>query len=169
MTANKKIIHHARHLGRKVGAGLRAVWQRPLLLSGLLLVVAVFLGHRLIQEAFKPYTNCHYLIVNQLRMEPIFCEGYTLQVLGATLFTLPGLQGVLDQPLEQLRVLLAGSVLLFLAALSLVLTLLIHNFQAIVRLLRFDPAEWKKFLTHAQLWLLLFVGLGLVFYFTVVK
>lgn len=169
MAANKKLVNTLRKIGGKTWSGILYVWNRPVLLSGLLLVVAVFLGNLLIQKTFKPYTNCNYLIVNQLRMDSFFCEGYTVSAFGATIFTIPGLKSVMDQPLELVRSVIAWSVVLFFALISLHLTIIIENFRSVVRLVSFNKEEWKKFMASARIWLLLFVGFCLVFYFTVIK
>jgi len=169
MAANKKLVNTLRKIGGKIWSGILYVWNRPLLISGVLLALAVFLGNLLIKETFKPYTNCNYLIVNQLGMDSFFCNGYTVSAFGSTLFTLPGLKNVMDQPLELVRSVIAWSVILFFAFISLYLTILINNLQSVVRLVSFNKEEWKRFMASARIWLLLFVGFCLAFYFTVIK
>ena len=130
-----------------------------------LLVLLVWLFNVLVHQAFRAYANCDYLIVTRLKMDPFFCEGYTVQVLGSPIFTIPGLKGVMDPPLEFVRSVVTWSVLLILALVSLYLTIIIDNLKTVVKLLTFNKDEWKKFMTSARIWLFLFLGFCSVLYF----
>jgi hypothetical protein len=173
MAAHKKFVNNirrtVRRMGGKIWSGILYVWNRPILISGVLLVLAVFLFNLLIKETFKPYTNCSYLIVNQLGMDSFFCNGHTVTAFGSTIFTIPGLKGVMDPPLELVRSVIAWSVVLFFAFISLFLTIMIDHLKFVVRLVSFNKEEWKKFMARARIWLFLFVGFCAVFYFTVIK
>lgn len=169
MAGNKKLVNNIRKLFGKIWSGMLFLWNRPLLISAILLVLAVFLLNLLTKETFKPYTNCSYLIVNQLGMDSFFCNGETIKAFGSTVFKIPGLKAVMDPPLELIRSVIAWSVVLFFAFLSLYLTIMINNFKSVVRLVSFNKEEWKKFMASARIWLFLFVGFCAVFYFSVIR
>ena len=79
----------------KLWAGIRYIWDRPLIVGALLLIAAVFLANLIIQQTFKPYTNCAYLLITRLGVPAFFCEGYDVKVLGASVFNIPGLAAVM--------------------------------------------------------------------------
>jgi hypothetical protein len=91
------------------------------------------------------------------------------KVFDATLFSIPGMKNVMDPPLEIARLAAAGIAILLFALISLFLTVIVVNYRTIVRLITFHMDEWKKFMAGARIWLLLFVGMCLVFYYAVVK
>ena len=129
----------------------------------------IFLLNLIIHGAFTRYANCHYLVVTQLGMDSFFCDGYDVKVFDATIFAIPGMKHVVDPPLELLRSAVAWSMIGLFALFSLFLTVIIVNWKTVVRLITFQKDEWKKFITGTRIWLLLFVGFCLVFYFAVVK
>jgi hypothetical protein len=156
MAEKKNIFHTMRILGE-------------IFLSGVLLILAVFLFNLLIKETFTKYTNCSYLIVTRLGMDPFFCNGNIVKFFGTTIFTIPGLKGVMDPQLELVRSIIAWIVVIFFALISFCLTIIIGNLKSVVRLISFNKEEWKKFIVSARIWLFLFVGFCFVFYFTVIK
>jgi hypothetical protein len=136
---------------------------------GVLLILAVFLFNLIIKETFTRYTNCNYLIVNHLRMDPFFCNGYTVKFIETTIFTIPGLKDVIDPPLELIRLVIAWSVVLFFAFISLFLTIIIKNLKTVGKLISFNKDEWIKFMASLRVWLFLFVVFCTVFYFIGIK
>jgi hypothetical protein len=169
MAKNIKLAKRIRKLGEKIWTGILYIWNRPLFISGILLLVAVFLFNLIIKQTFKPYTNCNYLLVSKLGMDSFFCKGYNVTVLGSTIFKIPGLGGVMNPPLEFVRTIISWSVVLFFAFLSLSLTIMVNNFKSLVKILTFNKEEWKRFMASARTWLFFFVIFGLGFYFTVIK
>ncbi len=169
MAKNTKLVKNIRKLGKKIWAGLLYVWKRPLLVSGILLVLAVFLFNLILKQTFKPYTNCNYLIVSKLGMDSFFCNGYNVKAFGSTVFKIPGLSSVMNPPLEFVRALISWTVVVFFAFLSLWLTIMVNNLKSVVKILTFNKEEWKRFMASARIWLLFFVGFSSVFYFTVIK
>ncbi len=149
--------------------GILKVWILPTLIIGISIALAILLLPLIVKGAFTRYANCNYLVVTRLRMDPFFCNGYDVKVLGTTIFTIPGMKNVMDPPLELVRSAAAWGVIFLIASVSLFLTILITNWKTLVGLITFRKEEWIKFMTGAGVWLLLFVGFCLVFYFTVVR
>jgi len=150
-------------------------WSRALagvdrlLISAVLLVLSAFLINLLVREAFANYAKCNYLIVDRLEEDPFFCDGFDVKFLGTTIFTIPGLKVAMDPSLERIRSAAAWGVVFVFAGISLILAIFINNWKTIVKLIRLDKEEWKKFMAGVRIWLFLFVGFCLVFYFTVVR
>ncbi len=149
--------------------GILRVWILPILIIGILVVLVIFLLPRIVKGAFVQYASCDYLIVAQLKMAPFFCDGFDVKVLGASVFTIPGMQSVMDPPLELVRSAAAWGVILLFAFVSLFLTLLIVNWKTVIGLITFRKEEWKRFMAGIRVWLFLFVGICTIFYFTVVR
>jgi hypothetical protein len=164
-----KALHFLKVVFQKIWEGIRFVWARPLIVSAVLVVLAVLLFNVVIKQTFKPYTNCAYLLENKLAMPSFFCDGYDVTVLGSSIFTIPGLGGVMNPPLEFARKVIAWSVVLFFAFVSLYLTIVFNNFKTIVRLVTFRKEEWKKLMASLRTWLLLFVSFSFLFYFFVIR
>ena len=169
MAKNTKLVRNIRKLGKKIWAGLLFVWKRPLIVSGILLILAVFLFNLIIKQTFKPYMNCNYLLVSKLGMDSFFCNGKNITAFGSTIFKIPGLRGVMDPPLEFVRAIISWSIVVFFAFLSLWLTIMVNNLKSVVKILTFNKEEWKRFMASARIWLLFFVVFGSLFYFTVIK
>jgi hypothetical protein len=136
---------------------------------GVLLILAIFLFNLILKETFTKYTNCNYLIINHLRMDPFFCNGYTVKFIETTIFTIPGLKDVIDPPLELIRLIIAWSVVLFFAFISLFLTIISKNLKTIGKLISFNKDEWIKIMASVRVWLFLFVVFCTVFYFIGIK
>jgi hypothetical protein len=158
-----------RKLAEKLWAGALYVWKHPVIISGILLILAVFLFNGIVKQTFKPYANCSYLLGSKLGMPAFFCDGYTVSFLGTDIFTIPGLRGVMDPPLELARKIISWSVILFFGFLSLALTILINNIKFVVKILTFNKEEWRRFIASARTWMLFFVVFCSIFYFTVVR
>jgi hypothetical protein len=156
MTIKNKFFHTIRILGE-------------ILLSCALLMLAVFLLNLLVKETFTKYTNCTYLIVTRMGMDPLFCTGNTVKFLGTTIFTIPGLKGVMDPQLELVRKSIAWIVVIFFALVSFCLTIIVVNIKTLVRLISLNKDEWKKFMTNVRIWLLLFIIFCSGFYFAAIK
>lgn len=180
MAKNKKPSTVARRLAarpygafqiffRKIWAGIGYLWNRPIILSAVLLILVIFLFDLLLKQAFVNYLKCAYLLNTQLGMPAFFCAGYDVKFLGASIFEIPGLAQVIDPPLEFTRKVITWSILIFFAFVSLYLTIIIDNLKVIVKLLAFDKQEWKKFISSLRTWLLIFVSFCLLFYFTVIR
>jgi len=160
-----------KRFGRQVWTGVLYVWNRPIIVSGILLAVAAFLFYAIITQTFVKYTNCNYLIVTKLNMDSVFCKGITVTdpLFGKKLFDMPGLSSVIDKPLEFIRLVIAWSVVVFFAFLSLFLTILINNFTRVIKILTFNKEEWKRFMASARITLFIFVAFCSIFYFSVMR
>jgi hypothetical protein len=145
------------------------VWILPILIIGISIALAIILLPLIIKGAFTQYANCNYLVVTRLGMDPFFCNGYEVKVFDAPIFTIPGMKNVMDPPLELVRSAAAWGVIFLFASFSLFLTIIITNWKTVIGLITFRKEEWIKFMTGAGVWLLLFVGFCLVFYFNVVR
>ena len=168
MTAKIKFGHTQKASGN-FRSGILNVWILPIIISGVLLILAIFLLNLIVKGSFTQYANCNYLIVTKLGMDPFFCDGYDVKVFDATIFTIPGMKNVMDPPLERIRSAVAWSAILLFAFISLFLTIIIVNLKTIVKLITFHKEEWKKFIASTRIWLLLFVGICTIFYFAIVK
>jgi hypothetical protein len=169
MTTKIKLGRNNQKAGGNIRRKILNVWNLAVIISGVLLILAIFLINLIIKGAFTQYANCNYLIVTQLSMDPFFCDGYNVKVFDATIFTIPGMKNVMDPPLELIRSVIAWSAILLFAFISLFLTILIENWKTVVGLITFHKEEWKKFIASTRIWLFLFVGLCAVFYFAVIK
>jgi len=169
MTTKKEIGHNHQSANGKPRLGILNVWIRPIIISGILLILAILLLNLIIKGAFTQYTNCNFLIVTQLGLDPFFCNGYDVKVFDTTIFTITGMKNVMDPPLELVRSAIAWSVILLFAFISLFLTIVIVNLKTVVRLITFNKEEWKKFMASTRIWLLIFVGFCSIFYFAVIK
>jgi hypothetical protein len=169
MTAKIKIGRNNPEAGGNRQSGILKVWIIPILIIGILVMLAIFLLPLIIQGAFTQYANCNYLVVTRLGMDSFFCNGYEVKVFDATIFTIQGMKNVMDPPLELVRSAAAWGVILLFAFVSLFLTILIVNLRTLVRLITFHKEEWNKLLANTRIWLFLFVGICTIFYFAVVK
>ena len=164
-----KIYKVVKRLFRKIQSGIIYIWHRPLIVSSILLVLAIFLFNLITDQAFKPYTNCNYLLGSELEMPSFFCQGHKVKVAGATVFSIPGLKDVMDPPLEFVRTIISWSIILFFGFLSLYLTIIINNLKSVVKLLTFNKREWENFMASARIWLLIFVVFCSIFYASVAR
>jgi hypothetical protein len=171
MAKSTKLTKQIQRLGGKIWAGVLYIWNRPVIVSGILLALTVLLFNIIIKQTFKPYTNCGYLLGNKLGMPSFFCDGYTVRdpVFNSEIFTIPGLRGAMDPPLEFARTIISWTVVLFFAFVSVYLTIMVNNFKSVIRLVTFNKEEWKRFMSSLRVWFLFFVTFCAIFYFTVIK
>ncbi|MBI5933973.1 MAG: hypothetical protein HY867_09720 [Chloroflexi bacterium] len=162
-------MSNLKRLGNGVWSGVLFVWNRPLIMIVILSVAVYFVFAPILAQAFKFYATCDYLILNQLGLDPMFCNGHMVRMLGIPVFTVPALRTFIDLQLEMVRSAAAWGVVISLAVVSLLLTSLVNNFKAVLRILIFNKEEWRRLLASARTWLLIFVALGLAFYFGVMR
>lgn len=161
-------MSNLKRLGNGIWSGILSVWNHPLIVV-VLLSAAYFLFTSILTQAFKPFATCNYLILNQLGVDPMFCNGHMVMVMGLPVFTLPALRTVMDPSLEAARSAAAWGMVASLAVVSLLLTILINNFKGVLRILAFNKEDWGRLLASARLWLLIFLALGMAFYFAAVR
>lgn len=158
----------------KLKSGFLFVWNHPVILVPILLILAYLLFNEVRTQAFKPYLNCNYLLGDWLKMNTLgemplssktwtngFCQGIHLGKVNV------GLALFLDPALEIVRTVAVWVVLLFFAFISLLLTLIINNVKKIVRIVTFNREEWKRFGASIVTFLLIFVVFCTLFYFNV--
>jgi hypothetical protein len=178
--ANKSVFH-------KVWDGIIFVVKHPLILVIIFLPIAFFLSKTLIVETFSKQMKCSYLITEKLAADPHVCEGIDVNFeypqwivdiaktfgkdIGTKidLFTLPGLQTVMDPPLRFIRSVVAWTILVFFAMVSLFLTITFNNLKTIVKIILLNKEEWKRFLSSLRTWLLIFSAFCLTFYLSVIN
>ena len=162
----------------KLWAGILYVWERPVILAPILLILAYLFFNGIRTQAFKPYLNCNYLLGDWINFNTeflgrtwtsIFCDGfYTgLPIPWVGKLTIPGIGMILNPVLEGIRKVAVWAVLLFFAFISLFLTHIINNFKTIVRLVTLNREEWKRFGATIDTFLLIFVVFCTLFYFYV--
>ncbi|GEM_PF-2303665 len=170
-----KIKKAAKSVFRKLWSGIIFVWNRPAILTVILLAVGGLLAYLLITQTFARYMNCGYLITDKLGVDSRVCNGMSFSIPGTlltpkiTLFEFDGLAAWIDDDLEIIRKVVAWIILIFFALVSLYLTIVFNNLKAIVKILTLNKEEWKRFLRSLRTWLLIFSVFCLVFYFSVVR
>ena len=162
-------MSHPNPSGNRFWSAILFVWNRPLILLVILSVAAYFLFTPILSYAFRPYANCNYLIVYRLGMDPLFCNGHVITALGMPILTIPALRTFMDPQLESIRASAAWGAVIVLGIVSLLLTSLVNNFKAVLRILTFNKEAWRRLLASARIWLLIFVALGAVFYIIVMR
>ena len=161
-------MSNLKRLGNGIWSGILSIWKHPIIVI-VLLSTAYFLFTSILTQAFKPFATCEYLILNQLGVDPMFCNGHMIRMVGVPIFTLPALRTVMDPSLEAARSAAAWGVVASLAVVSLLLTILVNNFKGVLRILAFNKEDWGRLLASARLWLLIFLALGMAFYFAAVR
>ena len=161
-------MSNLKRLGNGIWSGILSIWKHPIIVI-VLLSTAYFLFTSILTQAFKPFATCEYLILNQLGVDPMFCNGHMIRMVGVPIFTLPALRTVMDPSLEAARSAAAWGVVASLAVISLLLTILVNNFKGVLRILAFNKEDWGRLLASARLWLLIFLALGMAFYFAAVR
>ena len=161
----------------KLWVGMRYIWDHPVILSPLLLILAYLLLNVIRTQAFTPYMNCNYMLGVKLGVNDqgtllnrtwtsILCEGVDINI-GLHLKFNP-LGGVLNPILKTVRTITVWAILLFFAFLSLFFTLIINNLKTIVRILTFNREEWKRFGATLSTFLLIFIMFCSIFYFSTI-
>ena len=172
----------------KTWTGIRYVWDRPIVFSGILLVVAILFLSLIVRQSFKAYFNCNFLLSTSLGMPKEFCTGVTVVpnevVSGVNSFTsalglgnvapsnavsTPNLSNVMDPGLEKVRTFVTWIIILLFAFLSLYLTIILNHLKSVVKFLTLNKEEWKRFLSSVRIWLLVFVVFCASFYFIIVR
>jgi hypothetical protein len=201
MTSHTRRLQNLRSSASSTWLKLRHFSKRHrnkilLVLSVIMLVLAVILVSTLVNETFKPYFNCAYLIDRPLNTDTL-CTGFAIPTRDITLFPslpkedidlkflvirkgiipgvtlpenliplLPALSPI-NKPLEALRRFIAWNIILAFAVASLVMAFIAVKFKAFINLLR-TPEGRKAILTNLNLWLLVFALFCSLFYFNFV-
>jgi hypothetical protein len=160
----------------KFWAGVLYVWNHPVILAPILLILAYLLFNEIRAQAFTSYLNCNYVLGEGIHFDDtiggrtwssVFCEGFTLGIPGVFTVDIPGLAGIFNPVLEFVRTVTVWAVLLFFAFISLLLTLIINNLKTIVKIVTLNREEWKRFGASIVTFLLFFVVFCTLFYFKV--
>lgn len=150
---------------RKVKAAVRFVWRQTVVYNVVMILIAVFLFSTLLSQAFRQYFNCNFLVTQSLSMPSFMCDGVDL-----TLVEVPGLERVMNGPLEGIRRAVLWIVLVIFIALSGYLTFILNNLKKVVKLLTLDKREWQNLLSTLRIFITILVVLtGLFFYWSVVR
>jgi cell division protein FtsB len=88
-----------------------------------------------------------------------FCEGRDF-----TVVKIPGLNSVMNGPLEFIRRGIIWVVLLLFIAISGYLTFIINNLKKVVKLLTFDKREWQGLLSVLRIFVTIFFILNALFF-----
>lgn len=155
----RKIVRQLKIIGRHIGRGVRFIWRQTLVYNIVMLALAILLFSILLSQAFKAYFNCDYLIHESLDMPSFFCEGKDF-----TIVDIPGLDSVMDGPLEFIRRGIIWIVLLLFIAISGYLTFILNNLKKVVKLLTLDKREWQGLLSVLRIFVTIFVILNAVFF-----
>lgn len=165
-----KVPREVRNAARSVSKGIRFIWARPLIVTAILLVLAGVLLNLVINQAFKPYFNCAYLVSKSLNTD-VFCQGYSFNIdLGfksVNIPIIPALKAV-DKPLEVFRQFISWDIIIFFALLSLVFTYIAAKMGTFVRFIMTEEGR-KIVLTNVSIWLLFFIFFCSLFYFKIVR
>jgi len=164
----------------KFWAAIHYVWDHPIILAPILILLAYLLFNGVRTQAFSKFMNCNYLLgdginfqatLRDRRWTSIFCDGFTIQFPGVSVLKVhvPGVSVLMDPVLEFARTVAVWAVLLFFAFLSLILTLIINNLKMIVRIVTFNKEEWKRFGANLVTFFLIFVVFCAIFYFKYVQ
>ena len=169
MTANTKFVKDFRKISSKTWSGILFVWNRPFLVSAILLVLAVFLTYLLVTQTFQRYFNCAYLL-GSLGMNQL-CTGVSINinipyVWSGSFPILPAFNAI-DGPLEAFRKFIAWDIIIFFALVSLVLAFIVNKVTGFVKFV-LTPEGRKIVLTSLSTWLFIFVILSALFYLSVV-
>ncbi len=149
---------------RALWGGIVFVWKRPVILSVILLIGAVFLAHELIAQAFADYWTCHQLFVVKRGFPEVFCTGIDIDTILFGRFTV-GAVSFIDGPLEFARKIIVWTILVVFALVSLYLTLIVNNLKAVLRILVLNKEEWRRLVASIRTWLLIFVSFCLTFFY----
>ena len=155
----RKVIRELKKIGRYIWQGVRFIWRQTLVYNIILFAIAILLFSILLSQAFKAYFNCDYLIHDSLDMPSFFCEGKDF-----TIVDIPGLNSVMNGPLEFIRKGIIWVVLALFIAISGYLTFIINNIKKVVKLLTFDKREWQGLLSVLRIFITIFVILNVLFF-----
>jgi hypothetical protein len=143
----------------------RNIWIARIILVVVLLAVVIGLSYLHINGTYKPIMNCRGVVVRGLKAPGWVCDGFS--VLG---FRIPGPASGINGPLEWLRKVTVWTILAFFVIASLIATILYNIIvKPIIRLIRRDPEEWRKFLENLRTWCLILAVFLLLFLISVYK
>lgn len=170
MATNEKFVKDIRKMSSKTWSGILYVWNRPFLVSAILLVLAVFLTYLLVTQTFQRYFNCAYLL-GSLGMNQL-CTGVSIKIdvdwanFHQSFPILPAFNAI-DGPLEAFRKFIVWDIIIFFALVSLVLAFIVSKVTGFVKF-ALTPEGRKIVLTNLSTWLFIFVILSTLFYLGVV-
>jgi len=174
---------------QKIKMGTLYIWHRPLVLTLFLAVIALTVSNLIINHSFKSRFNCDYIFTQGLKIPDSVCHGFTLgQIPGVSDATsllnnigsslglgnnnipsdtkvIPDLSAIVDPALEKVRTGITWASVLFLAFISIYLTIIFNNMKLIAKLASFNREEWTRFLGSIRTWLVIFTSFCLLFYF----
>jgi hypothetical protein len=156
---SKKLMVQLRKVGRFIKRGAGFVWRQTAIYNVVILAIAIFLFSILLAQAFKTYFNCNFLIHESLDVPSFFCEGRDF-----TVVKIPGLNSVMNGPLEFIRRGIIWVVLLLFIAISGYLTFIINNLKKVIKLLTFDKREWQGLLSVLRIFATIFFILNALFF-----
>lgn len=125
----------------------------------IVLIGVVFLFNIIIRESFKQYANCGSMIEFVPLKPHVICDGIDLLV-----YKLDGLDSFLTPLLEKTRVALLWGLVAVFAVSSLLLTIIISNLHFFTKIIAFDRQAWKQLFSGLQIWSILMLAFGLIFY-----
>jgi hypothetical protein len=157
-----KVTQQLKKIGRSIWGGVRFVWKQSLVYNAIFIVLGILLFSILLSQAFKAYFNCNFLIHESLDVPSFFCEGKNF-----TVVKIPGLNSLMNGPLEFIRKGIIWVVLFLFVAISGYLTLIINNIKKVVRLIKFDRREWQSLLSTLRVFITIFVLLSGLFFVAV--
>jgi hypothetical protein len=158
----KKITRQVKKVGSSIWLGIRYVWRQTLVYNVIFIALGILLFSILLAQAFKAYFNCDFLIHESLGVPSFFCEGRNF-----TVVNIPGLNSLMNGPLEFIRKGIVWVVLLSFIALSGYLTFIINNMKKVVRLVKFDKREWQGLLSSLRVFITIFIVLTGLFFLAV--
>ena len=150
-------------LWRKLRQGSRYVWRHTVIYNIIFLAVVLILGYLLINNAFREFFNCNYLLRTSLGMPRFFCEGADF----SPIVEIPGLNAVMNGPLEFIRRASLWTILFFFVVISGYITFIINNLKKVTRLLTFNKQEWANLLSVMRIFITVLFLFVAVFYLQV--
>ena len=160
--SRSKVSRQLKKIGKTIWGGVRYVWKQSLVYNVIFIVLAVVLFSVLLAQAWKAFFNCNYLIHESLNVPSFFCEGKDF-----TVVKIPGLNSLMNGPLEFIRKGIIWIVLFLFIAISGYLTFIINNIKKVVRLIKFDRREWAGLLSSMRVFITIFVVLTGLFFVAV--
>ncbi|MDJ0757016.1 MAG: hypothetical protein QNJ45_26025 [Ardenticatenaceae bacterium] len=148
-----------RKFQRQVGAIVKPIWQRTAVYNAVMIAAAALLFYWLLQQAFSAYFNCNYLIRDSLDMPGFVCSGRDF-----TVVRIPGLNSVMNGPLEGIRRFILWAVLFFFIVISGYATWIIQNMRKVVKLIKLDRQEWKAVGSTMRVFISILVLLNAAFF-----
>jgi hypothetical protein len=155
----RKVSRQLKKVGGTIWGGVRFIWKQTLVYNVIFIALGILLFSILLSQAFKAYFNCDFLIHESLNVPSFFCSGKDF-----TVVKIPGLNSLMNGPLEFIRKGIIWVVLFLFVALSGYLTFIIINMKKVIRLIKFDRREWKELLSTMRVFITIFVLLTGLFF-----